>query len=51
MSVLERSPSYRESTKRSKERQGPTLDVRVSEVSLKRELTVLNLLVTGPDLS
>ena len=40
MSVLERCPSYRESNKRSKERQGPTLDVRLIEVSVKRESTV-----------
>ena len=37
MSVLERCPSYRESNKGSKERQGPTLGVRFTEVSvLKR---------------
>ena len=47
MSVLERCPSYRESKKRSKERQGPTLKcpfyrgVRLIEVSVKREWTVL----------
>ena len=40
MSVLERSPSYRESNKGSKEKQGPTLGVRFIEVSVKRELTV-----------
>ena len=40
MSVLERCPSYRESNKRSKERQGPTLSVRFTEVSVKRESTV-----------
>ena len=40
MSVLERCPSYRESNKRSKERQGPTLGVRLIEVSVKRESTV-----------
>ena len=34
MSVLERCPSYRESNKRSKERQGPTLSVRFTEVSI-----------------
>ena len=33
-------PSYRESNKRSKERQGPTLGVRFIEVSVKRESTV-----------
>ena len=45
MSVLERYPSYRESNKRSKERQGLTLGVRftgvrLTEVSVKRESTV-----------
>ena len=34
MSVLERCPSYRESNKGSKERQGPTLGVRFTEVSV-----------------
>ena len=34
MSVLERCPSYRESNKRSKERQGQTLSVRFTEVSV-----------------
>ena len=43
MSVLERCPSYRESNKRSKERQGPTLGVRLIEVSVKRESTVFEL--------
>ena len=33
-------PSYRESNKRSKERQGPTLGLRLIEVSVKRESTV-----------
>ena len=33
-------PSYRESNKGSKERQGPTLGVRLIEVSVKRESTV-----------
>ena len=41
MSVLERCPSYRESNKGSKERQGPTLGVRLIEVSVKRESTVV----------
>ena len=41
MSVLQRCPSYRESNKGSKERQGPTLGVRFTEVSVKRESTVL----------
>ena len=40
VSVLERSPSYRESNKGSKEKQGPTLGVHFIEVSVKRELTV-----------
>ena len=40
MFILERCPSYRESNKRSKERQGPTLSVRFTEVSVKRESTV-----------
>ena len=40
MSVLERCPAYRESNKGSKERQGPTLCVRFTEVSVKREPTV-----------
>ena len=39
-SVLERCLPYRESTKRCKERQGPTIGVRISKVStLWRELT------------
>ena len=37
VSVLERCSSYRESNKGSKERQGPTLGVRFTEVSVKRE--------------
>ena len=40
MSVLKRCPSYRESNKGSKERQGLTLSVRFTEVSVKRESTV-----------
>ena len=45
MSVLERCPSYRESNKGNKQRQGPTLGVhftgvRLIEVSVKRESTV-----------
>ena len=40
VSVLERSPSYRESNKGSKEKQGPTLGVHFIEVSVKREFTV-----------
>lgn len=44
MSVLERSLSYRESTKRCKQRQGPILAVHISKVStLWRELTYHNL--------
>ena len=43
MSVLERCPSYKESNKRSKERQGPTLSVRFTEVSVKRESTVFKI--------
>ena len=46
MSVLERCPSYRESNKGSKERQGPTLSVRFTgvcfiEMSVKRDSTVI----------
>ena len=41
MAVLERCPSYRESNKGSKEKQGPTLGARYLEVSVKRESTVL----------
>ena len=51
MSVLERCPSYRESNKGSKERQGPTLGVRftevsacLTEVSVKGESTVYSFL-------
>ena len=36
-------PSYRESNKGSKERQGQTLGVRFREVSVKRESTVYKL--------
>ena len=46
MSVLERCPSYRESNKWSKERQRPTLSVRFTEVSVKRESTVQSNLST-----
>ena len=38
VSVLARCPSYRESKKMTEERQGPTLDVPLIEVSVKREL-------------
>ena len=41
MSVLEGCPSYRQSNKGSKERQGPTVGVRLIEVSVKRELTAV----------
>ena len=42
MSILERCPTYRESNKGNKQRQGPTLGVRLIEVSVKRESTVFN---------
>ena len=35
MSALERCPSYKESNKGNKQRQGPTLGVRFTEVSVK----------------
>ena len=41
MSVLERCPSYKESNKRTKERQGPTPGVRLIEVCVKTESTAL----------
>ena len=41
MSVFERCPSYKESHKGNKQRQGPTLGVRFTEVSVKRESTVV----------
>ena len=55
MSALERCPSYRESNKTSKERQGPTLSVRFTgvrliEVSVKRVSTV-DLLSRDPTLT
>ena len=34
VSILQRCPSYRESNKGSKERQGPTLSVHFTEVSV-----------------
>ena len=40
MSILERCPSYKESKKGNKQRQGPTLGVRFTEVSVKRESTI-----------
>ena len=43
MSILERCPSYRESNKGGKERQGPTLGVRFTEVSVKRESAVFQI--------
>ena len=42
MSVLERCPSYRGSNKGSKERQGPTLGVRFTQLSVKSESAVQN---------
>ena len=39
MSVLQGCPSYRESNKESNERQGPTLGVQFTEVSVKRKST------------
>ena len=47
MFVSDRCPSYRESTKRDKERQGPTLGVHFSEVSLKRKSIVFILKIRG----
>ena len=41
MSVSEKCPSYKESNKGSKERQGPTLGVYFTEVSIKIESTVV----------
>ena len=46
MSILERYPSYKESNKGNKQRQGPTLGVRFTEVSVKRESTVFWLFVS-----
>ena len=43
VSVLERCPSYKESNKGNEQRQGPTLGVRFTEVSVKRESTVFTL--------
>ena len=40
VSVLERCPSYKELNKGNKQWQGPTLGVRFTEVSVKRESTV-----------
>ena len=40
VSVLERCLSYKESNKGNKQWQGPTLGVRITEVSVKRESTV-----------
>ena len=37
---IERCPSYKESNKGNKQRQGPTLGVRLIEVSIKRESTL-----------
>ena len=48
MSVLKRCPSYLESNKGSKERQGPFYrGVRLLEVSVKRESTVLHFIKFG----
>ena len=45
MSVIEGCSSYKESNKGNKQRQGPTLGVRFTEVSVKRESTVLSFLL------
>ena len=42
-SMLERCRSYKESNKTSKERQGPTVGVSFTDVSVKRESTVHSL--------
>ena len=42
MSVLERRPSCTESNEGNKERQGPLLGVRFTEMSVKEESTVLS---------
>ena len=50
MSVLERSPSYKESNKGNKQRQEPTQSDRFTEVSVKRESTVVaSVVVVGAD--
>ena len=41
MSFLEGCPSYRESNKGRKEKQEPTLGVHFTEVSVKRESSLL----------
>ena len=48
MSILKRCPSYKESNKRSEERQEPTFyrGVRLIEVSVKRESTVCFLMLS-----
>ena len=38
-------PSYRQSNKGSKERQGPTRSVHFTEVSVKRESTIMYLFI------
>ena len=48
---VERSPSYRDSTKRSEERQGPILGVRFGEVSVKIELINTKSRVTKDQMS
>ena len=50
MSVLERCPSYSENSysKMTEKQQGPTPDVRLREVFVKRELTVFTFSRTLP---
>ena len=50
LSVLRKCPSYREFgySKMTKKRPGPPPDVRLIEVSVKRELTVSTMCLTGP---
>ena len=47
MSVLDRCPSYKESNKGNKQRQGPTLGVRLIEVSVKRGSTIFQYFLNG----
>ena len=49
MYVLERCPSYRESNKESKERQGQTLDVCFTEVGVERLDSTLTAGLLGPN--
>ena len=51
MSVLQGSPSYRESNKGSQETQGPTLAVRFTEVSVRRESNKGTKETQGPTLA